>query len=107
MIQDPSQPPETSRPGRPATEARADVDRARAVRMMILGAVVAVLAPLGGFLGGSIVGPATHIGDFEAMFVWMFVGLLVGGIGAVVVLLGLLRWSRGTGHDVMPESPRT
>jgi hypothetical protein len=94
----------TERP-RPATssgveeltpEARAHRDSG--IRMMVLGAVLAVLAPLGGFLAGSIVGPSRSMGDFDAMFVWMFAGLLVGGVGAVVVLLGLLRWSHATRH---------
>ena len=84
----------------------AGADRTRGIQMMILGAVVAVLAPLGGFLGGSMVGPAREMGDFDAMFVWMFAGLLVGGIGAVLVLLGLLRWSRATRHDAV-SPPRT
>ncbi|HEU4515586.1 MAG TPA: hypothetical protein VFR87_20935 [Nocardioidaceae bacterium] len=84
----------------------AGADRTRGIQMMILGAVVAVLAPLGGFLGGSMVGPAREMGDFDAMFVWMFAGLLVGGIGAVLVLLGLLRWSRATRHEPVSR-PRT
>jgi hypothetical protein len=84
----------------------AGADRTRGIQMMILGAVVAVLAPLGGFLGGSMVGPAREMGDFDAMFVWMFAGLLVGGVGAVLVLLGLVRWSRATRHDPVAP-PRT
>ena len=77
-------------------EARAHRDSG--IRMMVLGAVLAVLAPLAGFLTGSIVGPSRSMGDYGAMFVAMFLGLLVGGIGAVVVLLGLLRWNRATRH---------
>ncbi len=69
-------------------------ERTRALQMMVVGAVVAVLAPLGGFLAGSMLGPGREVGDFDAMFVSMFVGLVVGGIGTVFVLLGLLRWSR-------------
>lgn len=83
------------------TEELTPEDRAHrdsGIRMMVLGAVLAVLAPLGGFLAGSIVGPSRSLGDYDAMFVWMFAGLLVGGIGAVVVLLGLLRWSHATRH---------
>ncbi len=75
-------------------EARAHRDSG--IRMMVVGAVLAVLAPLGGFLAGSIVGPSRSMGDYDAMFIWMFAGLLVGGIGAVVVLLGMLRWSHAT-----------
>jgi hypothetical protein len=49
--------------------------------------------------------PALRLAD--AMFVWMVIGLLVGGIGAVLVLLGLLRWSRATRHDAVspPGTP--
>ncbi|HEX6246355.1 MAG TPA: hypothetical protein VFZ64_00675 [Nocardioidaceae bacterium] len=102
MSQDPTQhapaeqPPAQQSPGDPAPAEPAA--RERAVRMMVLGAVVAVLAPLGGFLAGSMVGPARRLGDYDAMYIWMFVGLFVGGIGAVVVLLGLLRWSHSTRH---------
>lgn len=97
MTQDPMQP---TGPASAPPEGRAD--RERGVQLMVLGAVIAVLAPLGGFLGGSIVGPARQVGDYDAMFVWLFVGLLVGGIGAVLVLLGLLRWVRGA-REVKPS----
>lgn len=70
--------------------------------MMVLGAVIAVLAPLGGFLGGSMVGPARQVGDLDAMFVWLFVGLIVGGVGAVLVLLGMLRWNRAVRTEPAP-----
>lgn len=79
------------------TEGRVDrqgAARAGAVRLMILGTVVAVLAPLGGFLGGSMVGPAQRFGELDAMYFWMFAGLVVGGLGAILVLLGMVRWVR-------------
>lgn len=66
--------------------------RTRAVQLMVIGAVVAVLAPLGGFLGGSMLGPGPSDDDLDAMFVSMFVGLFIGGLGAALVLLGLTRW---------------
>jgi hypothetical protein len=81
--------------------------RTRAVQMMVLGTVVAVLAPLGGFLGGSMVGPARRMGDFDAMFVWMFVGLVVGGLGAILVLVGLMRWARAARGGAAEERPTT
>lgn len=71
-------------------------DRTRAIQMMIAGAIVAVLAPLGGFLGGTMVGTSSRMGEFDAMFLWLFAGLVVGGLGAVLVLLGLLKWVRVT-----------
>ena len=61
-------------------------------------AVVAILAPLGGFLAGSMIGPARDLGDYDAMFVAMFAGLMLGGIGAVVAGLGVLRFVRHHGR---------
>jgi hypothetical protein len=69
-------------------------DRTRAVQMMVLGSVLAVLGPLGGFLAGSMIGPAREMGDFDAMFISLFVGLVVGGLGTVIAGLGLLRYAR-------------
>jgi hypothetical protein len=95
-MSDQPRPAAAHRPEELTPEARAHRDSG--ITMMVLGAVLAVLAPLGGFLAGSIVGPSRSMGDYDAMFAWMFAGLLVGGIGAVVVLLGLMRWSHATRH---------
>jgi hypothetical protein len=70
--------------------------RARAVQLIVLGSVLAVLGPLFGFLAGSMIGVSRELGEFDAMFVAMFVGLLLGGVGAVLAGLGLLRYAR---HD--------
>ena len=72
--------------------------RARALQMMVVGAVVAILAPLSGFLAGSMIGPARELGDYDAMFVAMFVGLMIGGAGAVTAGLGVLRFVRHHGR---------
>ena len=72
-------------------------DQAVGVRLMVAGAVVAVLAPLAGFLVGSMIGPSSDPQALDAMFLSMFVGLVVGGAGAVVGILGLLRWIAGAG----------
>lgn len=85
-----SSQPSSTRPPEPAP------DRTRAVQMMVAGITVAVLAPLLGFLTGSIIGPSQDIGEYDAMFVALFVGLIVGGAGAVVGGLGLLKFAR---HD--------
>jgi hypothetical protein len=41
-----------------------------------------------------MIGPSQELGDFDAMYLAMFLGLLVGSIGAVIVGLGLLRYAR-------------
>lgn len=91
----------------PAERTSSPPDRVRGVQMMVLGTVIAVLAPLGGFLGGSMVGPARQVGDLDAMFVWMFVGLLIGSVGAVLVLLGLVRWNRAARLEDAPGTTVT
>jgi hypothetical protein len=62
--------------------------------MMVLGSVLAVLGPLGGFLAGSIIGLSHKIGEFDAMYVALFLGLLAGGVGTVIAGLALLRYAR-------------
>jgi hypothetical protein len=79
-------------------EPGADQARTRALQWMVLGGVVAVLGPLGGFLAGSMIGPSARFGDYDAMFVAMFAGLFLGGIGAVVAILGALRFVRHHGR---------
>jgi hypothetical protein len=76
---------------------------------MVLGSVLAGLGPLGGFLAGSIIGLSYKIGDYDAMFVALFIGLLVGGVGGVIAGYGLLRYAR---HDAQvthqpPSAPPT
>ena len=84
------QPVTEASAGAGATEAR----RTHAIQMMVLGAVVAVLGPLGGFLAGSMIGPGSGLGDFDAMYVALFAGLVLGGAGAVLAGLGLLGFAR-------------
>jgi hypothetical protein len=72
--------------------------RARAVQMIVLGSVLAALGPLGGFLAGSMIGVSRTVGDFDAMYVAMFAGLLLGGVGTVIAGLGLLRYARRDAH---------
>jgi hypothetical protein len=66
----------------------------RGIRPVILGSVLAALAPLAGFLGGSIVGDSGADGGLSPLFLWLFGGLLVGAVGAVVAIMGGLRWVR-------------
>lgn len=69
--------------------------KARGIQLMVIGGVIALLGPLGGFLGGSMIGPQKEFGNLDAMYLSLFIGLVVGGFGALLVLLGMLRWSRG------------
>jgi hypothetical protein len=55
---------------------------------VLLGLAVAALAPLLGFLAGSIFG-AGQIGDkVDPMFLSLFVGIVIGGIGVLVAFSG-------------------
>jgi hypothetical protein len=54
----------------------------------LLGTAVAVLAPLLGFLVGGIFG-AGRVGDsIDPMFLSLFIGIIIGGIGVLVALSG-------------------
>ncbi|WP_449065759.1 hypothetical protein [Planomonospora algeriensis] len=66
----------------------------RGLHMMILGSVLAVLAPLAGFLGGSMAGHSGGTTGLSPLFLWMFGGLVIGAIGAVIAITGGLRWVR-------------
>ncbi|MGV0715863.1 hypothetical protein ABQE93_10695 [Mycolicibacterium sp. XJ662] len=60
----------------------------------LLGLAVAVLAPLFGFLVGGMFG-AGETGDFvDPMFLSLFTGIVIGGIGLLVAFAGGTRWWR-------------
>ena len=62
--------------------------------MALLGSVLAVLAPLAGFLGGSVTGAATAERS-ATLGVWLTVGLVVGGLGVLIAFfLGRIRIGR-------------
>lgn len=61
---------------------------------IIFGGALAIFAPLTGFLGGTIVGSSGAVGELDPLFLWLFVGMIVGGIGGVIAILGALRWNR-------------
>ena len=54
----------------------------------LLGMAVAVLAPLLGFLVGGIFGAGTVGDSIDPMFLSLFVGIIIGGIGVFVALSG-------------------
>jgi len=75
-------------------EIQPGTDATRGVRSIVVGTVVALLAPLAGFLGGTMVGSSGTVGDLDPLFLWLFVGMVVGGLGGVVAITGALRWNR-------------
>lgn len=60
------------------------------VWLIIGGAVVAILGPLFGFLVGSMIGISGG-DDLDAIYLYLFVGIVVGGLGVGVLLLGVRR----------------
>ncbi|MDJ0322303.1 hypothetical protein QMG61_00800 [Cryobacterium sp. PH31-AA6] len=74
------------------------LDRARCIRWMLIGAFVGIFAPIAGFLGGSTVSADRLVAGLEPLFVWLFVGMMVGGIGVVIGVIGALRWVKGKYH---------
>ncbi|KUI22760.1 hypothetical protein AU193_10710 [Mycobacterium sp. GA-1285] len=54
----------------------------------LLGTAVAVLAPLFGFLVGGIFGAGTTGDSVDPMFLSLFAGIVIGGLGVLVALSG-------------------
>ncbi|MDY7527409.1 MULTISPECIES: hypothetical protein [unclassified Cryobacterium] len=73
-------------------------DRGVSIRLMLIGVLVGLFGPIGGFLGGTIVNADHTIAGLEPLFVWLFLGMTVGGIGVTVGIIGALRWVRGNHH---------
>ncbi len=63
--------------------------------MTILGCFVAVMAPLIGFLGGSISG-AGNDPTGRRLALWLTIGLIIGGLGILSAFVGALKWWRAT-----------
>lgn len=59
--------------------------------LIIGGSVVAGLGPLFGFLIGSMLGSTTDTGDLSPIYLFLFGGIAVGGLGVGAVLLGARR----------------
>lgn len=77
-------------------------DRARGLRAAVLGGAVMVLAPLFGFLGGSMTGTSGAPDGLDPLVAWLIGGMVVGGLGGIAAILGLLRWARASA----PARPR-
>ena len=63
---------------------------------LILGVVIAALAPLFGFLIGSLMGPADDGATFLPIYWGLFGGVVIGGIGLVIALVGGMKLWRHT-----------
>jgi hypothetical protein len=61
--------------------------------MTILGVIIAVIAPLGGFLGGASTGA---FAQENALGLWLIIGLVIGGLGVLLAFVGGQRWWRAT-----------
>ena len=66
----------------------------RGLGAVIGGSIVAFLAPLFGFLGGSMVGSSGGGSELDPLYLWLAIGLMVGAVGAGVAIMGALRWVR-------------
>ncbi|TFB88281.1 hypothetical protein E3O44_06345 [Cryobacterium algoricola] len=73
-------------------------DKGVSIRLMLIGVLVGLFGPIGGFLAGTIVSADHTVAGLEPLFVWLFVGMLVGGAGVAVGIIGALRWVRGNHH---------
>ncbi len=60
--------------------------------------IVKITPKFTGFLGGTIVDADQLIGGLEPLFVWLFLGMMVGGVGVCVGIIGALRWVKGNYH---------
>lgn len=65
---------------------------------MMLGTAVAVLAPLFGFLVGGMFGPGTTGDTVDPMFLSLFTGIVIGGVGLLVAIAGGARLWRHFHH---------
>lgn len=56
---------------------------------LLLGVALAALAPMAGFLVGSAIGVGDDpAAEFDPMYLALFAGILVGGVGVVIAIAG-------------------
>ena len=68
------------------------------VWLVIGGAVIAALGPLFGFLVGTMIG-VSEDDDLDAIYLSLFAGIVVGGLGVALALLGVRRALRDRRRD--------
>lgn len=59
--------------------------------LIIGGGAAAALGPLFGFLIGSMIGSTTDTSDLSPIYLFLFAGIALGGLGVAAVLLGIRR----------------
>lgn len=59
--------------------------------LIIGGGIVAALGPLFGFLIGSMIGSTTDEDELSPIYLCLFAGIVLGGLGVLAVLLGVRR----------------
>ncbi|MCV7150464.1 hypothetical protein [Mycolicibacterium pyrenivorans] len=75
--------------------------------LALLGGALAVLAPLLGFLVGSVFGVGETTDSVDPMFLSLFIGIVVGGVGVLVALAGVNRlWKHSRNADAADEDSR-
>jgi hypothetical protein len=74
--------------------------------MVLLGVAVGALAPLFGFLIGGAIGTTEEQAN-DPMFIALFLGILVGGIGVLVAIAGAVRLWRHFQHQHLVEEEST
>ncbi|MCV7026513.1 hypothetical protein H7I77_24680 [Mycolicibacterium novocastrense] len=71
----------------------------------LLGTAVAVLAPLFGFLVGGMFGAGMVGESVDPMFLSLFTGIVIGGIGVLVAISGGARlWRHFHRQEALPEA---
>lgn len=89
-------------PGRPVRL----VPTPRGFWMTLLGVVVAILAPLFGFLVGSASGMPEGDPMLSPLYWGLFVGVVIGGLGVVAAVLGGRRlWLDAHREDLRESTP--
>ncbi|MCK6211140.1 hypothetical protein KZX45_11355 [Georgenia sp. EYE_87] len=82
-----------ARSGSPAEDRPLQPGDLPGIHRILIGTVIAVLAPLFGFLGGSMAG--AEGGDtVQPLYFWLMGGIFVGGVGALIAVLGGVRLVR-------------
>lgn len=108
MTSEPETSPATPSPGTPSpgtpspatTSSRTGIAPGRQIVLtpmppglwlVIGGGIIAALGPLFGFLVGSMIGSTTDSDDLDPIYLALFAGLVVGGVGVLLLLLGVRR----------------
>lgn len=68
----------------------------KGLMLVIGGGVLATMGPLFGFLIGTMMGSTTDTEDLDPISLFLFLGIMVGGVGVLIVIFGVQRLFRAT-----------